>query len=323
MALNIVVTREIHADALKLIHPLGDLRVWTEDRPIPPRILEDWIVDATACLTMLTDRVDESLLAKASSLRIVSNMAVGYDNFDLKAATRRGVMMTNTPDVLTEATAELTWALILAVMRNVLPAHRDLLDGQWRTWSPTGFLGTELSGKTVGIVGFGRIGQAVGRRAQAFNMSVVVLSRGGGGDMNQIPRRLPLNEFLSTADVISLHMPLLPETRAMVDASWFSAMKPGTFLINTARGPLMDEKALMAALDRGIVAGAGLDVFSHEPVDGTHPLAAHPRVLSTPHIGSATHETRRAMALRAAENIRQALTGGIPRDLLNPQVCQK
>lgn len=318
---TIAVTRHIHQDALSVLEPLGQVRLWDEDRPIPRITLEEWLADANACLTMLTDRIDEALLSSSPSLSIVSNMAVGYDNFDLAAASRAGVMMTNTPDVLTESTAEYTWALMLALMRNILPAHRDLLDGQWLTWSPTGFLGTELSGKTLGIVGLGRIGRAVARRGPAFNMRVVAWSRSGARGQDDGVDRLPLDEFLAASDIISIHLPLNQDTRKLVDSSWFQAMKPGTFLVNTARGSIIDELALLEALDSGKLAGAGLDVFSKEPIDGHHRLAIHPRILTTPHIGSATHETRRAMAIRAAENIRQALTGERPRDLLNPDVC--
>lgn len=270
---------------------------------------------------MLTDIIDEEILASSPRLQIVSNFAVGYDNIDLAAATRHGVMVTNTPDVLTEATAELTWALMLALVRNILPARQIMLEGGWRTWSPAGFLGTELSGKTLGIVGLGRIGQAVARRAPAFNMTVVAMasSRPERSGVDGIPR-LPKDQFLAQADLVSLHVPLTPETNRMVNRDWLNAMKPGAFLVNTARGAVVDETALYEALNAGRLAGAGLDVFETEPVGTGHPLALHPKVLATPHIGSATGETRRAMALRAARNIALALNGQRPPDLLNPEV---
>lgn len=312
---RIIVTRRIHQDALDALKAQGDVIVWDEDRPIPAPTLRAWLRDADACLSMLSDRLGEEVLREPGALKVISNMAVGFDNIDLAAASRYGIIVTNTPDVLTEATAELTWALMLTLMRNLVPARDALLAGEWRDWKPDGFLGTELFGKTLGIVGWGRIGQAVARRANAFGMDVIALDRQGrphhGG------RRVPLDPFLAQADVISLHLPLTPETRRLVDARWFQSMKPSAFFINTARGPLVDEEALKNALDDGKIQGAALDVFSQEPIDGSHPLASHPRVFATPHIGSATRETRRAMALRAAKNIKAVLHGETPPDWVN------
>ena len=313
---RIVLTRHIHPQAEQELKMLGDVVVWTEERPIPPAVLESWIASADACLCMLTDRIDEHLLDHAPHLRVVANMAVGYDNIDVAAAARRGVVVTNTPDVLTEATAELTWTLMLALMRGVVPARRAMLDGGWKQWSPYGFLGTEVSGKTLGIVGMGRIGQAVVRRAPSFNMPVVALKPHRPASQSDVPR-LERDAFLAQADVISVHLPLTSGTRALINQNWFDRMKPTAFLINTSRGPIVDEAALLTALDTGRLAGAALDVFAVEPVDRHNPLISHAKVLATPHIGSATHETRRAMALRAALNVRAVLTGDAPRDWVN------
>jgi glyoxylate reductase len=313
---RIVLTRHIHPQAEQELKMVGDVVVWTEDRPIPPAVLESWIASAEACLCMLTDRIDEHLLDHAPHLRVVANMAVGYDNIDVAAAARRGVVVTNTPDVLTEATAELTWTLMLALMRGVVPARRAMLDGGWKQWSPNGFLGTEVSGKTLGIVGMGRIGQAVARRAPSFNMPVVALKPHRPASQSDVPR-LERDAFLAQADVISVHLPLTSGTRALINQSWFDRMKPTAFLINTSRGPIVDEAALLTALDTGRLAGAALDVFAVEPVDRHNPLISHAKVLATPHIGSATHETRRAMALRAVLNVRAVLTGDAPRDWVN------
>ncbi len=312
---RIVVTRRIHPDALDALKAHGEVILWDEDRPIPAPTLRTWLRDADACLSMLTDRFGEEELHETGPLKVISNMAVGFDNIDVAAASRYGVIVTNTPDVLTEATAELTWALMLALMRNLVPARDALLAGDWRDWKPDGFLGAELFGKTLGIVGWGRIGRAVARRAHAFGMDVIALRR--PKSPHQDVRRLPLKSFLAQADVVSLHLPLTPETHGLIDARWFHDMKPGAFFINTARGPLVDEAALKNALDAGKIQGAALDVFSEEPVSGGHPLAAHPRVLATPHIGSATRETRRAMALRAAQNIMAVLKGETPPDWVN------
>lgn len=316
--MTICVLSRVAPEAIDRLRQAGEVRVWTEPGPIPRDRLTAWITDADAVMTMLTDRVDADLLRHAGRLRIAANMAVGYDNFDVDAATEAGVMLTNTPDVLTEATAELAWALMLAVMRNVVGARAALMRGEWTHWSPDGFLGTELFGKTLGIVGFGRIGRAVARRAEAFGMRVIALGR-------EAPYQAPYVDratFFREADVVSLHVPLTPSTRGMVDRAWLSAMRPGSYLINTARGGVVDEGALLEALD-GHLGGAGLDVFAVEPVDGHHPLVRHPKVVATPHIGSATVETRRAMALRAADNILAALEGRRPPDLLNPQVFDR
>lgn len=314
----IVVTRTIHPDAIAQLNRVGTVQLWDGEDAIPPNLLRDWIQTADACLTMLTDRIDDSVVRHASHLKVVSNMAVGYDNIDVGALNRHHIVVTNTPDVLTEATAELTWALLLSLLRNVSASRDDLLSGFWRTWKPDRFLGTEVAGKTLGIVGLGRIGRAVARRAAPFLVDVVALSRDGREMQDGEILRLPTPKFLQKADVVSLHVPLTNETRHLVNDQWLLAMKPGSYLINTSRGPVVDEDALMRALESGRLAGAALDVFAQDPIDRGHPLATHPRVLATPHIGSATHETRRAMALRAAENISQVLAGFPPRDLVHP-----
>lgn len=315
MTAPIVVTRAIHPQAIALLRQLAPVKVWPRREPITRDALIEWLSDAQACLCMLTDRIDADLLSTSPSLRIISNMAVGYDNIDLMAAHQHGIMVTNTPSVLTEATAELTWALILALARQIVPARQALLEGQWSGWQPDGFLGTELSGKTLGIVGFGRIGQAVARRAAVFGVQPIALLRDTPKAPSSVPR-IPRDEFLQQSDIISLHCPLTDETYHLVDQQWLSHMKPKSLLINTARGALVDEEALGQALEAGTIEGAALDVFHSEPIDGHHRLASHPRVLATPHIGSATKETRKAMALRAAQNIVDALSGNRPKDLL-------
>jgi glyoxylate reductase len=314
----IVVGGPIDETALNALGRLGPVRQWSGDRPIPPETLRDWIRTADACLATLNDRIDGTLLAGVERLKIVANLAVGYDNLDLEALSARGILATNTPDVLTEATAELTWALILAVTRGILPAREAMLEGQWTHWRADAFLGTELDGLTLGIVGLGRIGRAVARRGEAFGMRIAALGREGVRPNGTEWERLPLGEFLRTADVVTIHVPLTPSTENLVNAAWFAAMKPGAYLINTSRGPVVDESALWDALNSGRLAGAGLDVFAHEPVRPGMPLITHPRVVATPHIGSATHATRRRMALRAVGNIRAALSGERPPDLLNP-----
>jgi glyoxylate reductase len=313
--MRIFVTHPVAPDVLAELRDVHTVTLWPGPYPIPPRALADGLAAADGALVMLTDRVDDESLSRASTLRVVANMAVGFDNIDREAASRRGILVTNTPDVLTEATAEFTWTLILALTRGLISARDALYAGHWTYWAPDGFLGRELYGKTLGIIGLGRIGGAVARRAAAFGMEVVSLGPRGDGPY----RRLSQAVFLASADVVSLHLPLTQETRHLADGAFFSAMKPGSYFINTARGGLVDEGALLSALDAGPVLGAALDVFDEEPIDGRHPLARHPRVLVTPHMGSATVETRTAMARRAAENLLAALSGRRPRDLVNPE----
>ncbi|AEJ40744.1 Glyoxylate reductase [Sulfobacillus acidophilus TPY] len=318
---DIVVTRKIAPVALKELESVGTVKLWEEDRSISPAVLREWVRTADALLSMLTDPIDDTLLASAPRLRIVANMAVGYDNIDVKAATRRKIAVTNTPDVLTEATADLTWALLLALLRGVLSSHQALRQGAWDGWRPDGFLGTEVHGKVLGIVGLGRIGRAVAERARGFHMPVIALASDRARPDDGIGiKRMARDEFLARADIVSLHAPLTPDTRHMVNRQWLFDMKPGAFLINTARGALIDEAALLEALNRGRVAGAALDVFEHEPVSPDHPLVVHPRVLATPHIGSATRETREQMAVMAARNIVWAIQGLKPPQCLNPEV---
>jgi glyoxylate reductase len=314
---RIIVTRSIASTAIDRLREQGEVWVWPEDRPIPPPVLEQWAEQATAVVSMLTDRLDSVFFHQQSQLQIVANMAVGYDNIDIEAATRARVVVTNTPDVLTEATADLTWALILAVMRGVVSANRALLTGGWTGWHPEGFLGTDVYGKTLGIVGFGRIGQAVARRAAGFGVRVILMQRSSSGEAQAPYPRLPREQFLAEADIVSLHVPLNASTRRLVNREWLRAMKPGAVLVNTARGAIIDHQALLEALDDHL-GGAALDVFDPEPVAPDDPIVLHPKVLATPHIGSATRETREAMAHRAVDNVVAYLNGQRPPDWLNP-----
>lgn len=319
----IVVTRSIHEDAIARLQEIGIVRVFREPHPMPYETLLRWLSDANACLSMLTDSLDRNLLAHVFQLKIIATMAVGYNNIDIEAAREKNIMVTNTPDVLTDATADLTMALILVLMRRIISSQQALLDGRWGAWDPQGFLGDDLKEKTLGIVGLGRIGVAVARRAQAFGMPVIALARKDSSGMQDDIRRVPREQFLSQADVVSLHVPLNSDTYHMIDKNWLSSMQSGSYLINTARGAIVDELALKHALDSGHLKGAALDVFEQEPQDSSHILAAHPAVVATPHIGSATHQTRRAMAMRAAENIIMALSDEEPRDLLTPSRVKK
>ena len=307
---RVVVARVLPDAALAELAPLGEVWVSGEDRALAPAELHDAVRGADAVVTMLHDRVDDAFLdAAGPGLRVVANVAVGYDNVDVEACRRRGVVVTNTPGVLVDATADLAFALLLGVTRRVREGDALLRDGTPWTWSMSFMLGTGLQGRRLGVVGFGRIGQAVARRALAFGMSVAYTARHDVTDPEAPPAvRLPLEELLATSDVVSLHCPLTPQTRHLIDGDALRSMRPGAFLLNTSRGPVVDEAALAEALREGWIAGAGLDVFEREPA--VHPgLLDAPNVLMTPHLGSATHETREAMAVLAARNVSDVLGG--------------
>jgi glyoxylate reductase len=307
---RVVVTRVVPDAALAELAPLGEVWVSGEDRALAPAELHDAVRGADAVVTMLHDRVDDAFLdAAGAGLRVVANVAVGYDNVDVEACRRRGVVVTNTPGVLVDATADLAFALLLGVTRRLREGDALLRDGTPWAWSMSFMLGTGLQGRRLGVVGYGRIGQAVARRALAFGMTVAYSARHEVTAPDAPPAvRLPVGELLATSHVVSLHCPLTPQTRHLVDRDALRSMRPDAFLVNTSRGPVVDEAALAEALREGWIAGAGLDVFEHEPA--VHPgLVEAPNVLMTPHLGSATHETREAMAVLAARNVSDVLGG--------------
>jgi glyoxylate reductase len=297
---RVFVTRELPFPALDRLRDAHDVDVWPEPEPPPPEELRRRAADADALLTMLTDKVDDALFDAAPSVKAVANLAVGIDNIDLEAARRRGVAVGNTPDVLTAATADLALALLLASARGILAGEARVRAGAWGTWQPAQDLGADVSGATLGIVGLGRIGGAVADRARAFGMDVIATRRSGG---------MPLGELLERADFVSLHAPLTPETRHVIDAQALGRMKPTAHLINTARGGLVDQRALAEALEQGEIAGAALDVTDPEPLPPDDPLLRAPNLIVVPHIGSATHRTRARMADVAVDNLLAALDG--------------
>ncbi|WP_431876899.1 2-hydroxyacid dehydrogenase [Amycolatopsis sacchari] len=299
--MRIVVTRRVPEAALVELRALGEVVVSDADRPLTQEELKEAVAGASAIVSMLHDRIDGAVAdAAGPQLRVVANVAVGYDNIDVPALAERGVVVTNTPDVLTDATADLTFGLLLALTRRI--AEGDRLLRARKPWSfHLGFmLGSGLQGKTLGIIGPGQIGKAVARRAEAFGMQVVYSGRSQ-----------PKEDLLRVADVVSLHCPLTPETRHLIDAKALSAMKHTAFLINTTRGPVVDESALADALLANEIAGAGLDVFEREPEVEPRLLELN-NVVLTPHLGSATVETRTEMALLAARNVAAVLNGGEP-----------
>lgn len=317
---RIFVTRRIPGPALEDLRAAGHtVDLWDDELPPPPDIFRERLAGADAVLALLTDRFDAATLDAAPRLRIVANMAVGYDNVDPEAAAARGIWVTNTPGVLAETTADFAFALLLAAARNVVTSERDTRAGGWKTWSPTAFLGPDVHGATLGIVGFGEIGQAVARRASGFRMRVLYTSRTRKpaleAELGVEWRELP--ELLAESDFVSLHTPLTAETRHLIGRAEFEQMRRSAILVNTARGPVVDQDALVDALRTGQVAGAALDVTDPEPLPLDHPLFELPNVIITPHIASASVATRSRMASMAAENILAALDGRRPPNAVN------
>jgi glyoxylate reductase len=297
---RVFVTRRLPFEALDRLRAAHDVDEWPGDMPPLPDELRAHARDAEGLLSLVTDRVDAELLDAAPALRAIANMAVGTDNIDVDAAAARGIPVGNTPDVLTDATADLAFALLLALARRIVPGAEEVRAGGWRTWEPAADLGADLAGATLGIVGWGRIGQAVARRAEGFGMQVIHSSRSSG---------MPLDELLEVSDFVSLHTPLTPETRGLIDARALARMKPTALLINTARGGVVDQDALRDALRAGTIAGAALDVTEPEPLPADDPLLDAPNLLVVPHVGSATVRTRAKMAAMAVENLLAALDG--------------
>ena len=294
------VTRQLPGPALDRLADVHEVDVWTERLPPGREALIEHASRAEGLIALLSERIDDDLFEHCPSLRVISNYAVGYDNVDLDAATARGIPVGNTPDVLTEATADLTFALLLAAARQLPAAIASVAEGGWRTWDTDSFLGVEVHGGTLGIIGFGRIGRAVAKRAGGFDMTILHASRDSG---------TPLDELLERSDFVSLHCPLTPATRHLIDAAALSRMRPTAILINTARGPIVDQEALRQALIDGEIAGAALDVTDPEPPPAGDPLLEAPNLVLTPHIGSATRVARERMAELAVDNLLAGLAG--------------
>jgi glyoxylate reductase len=311
----VLITRRVPASVIARLEAACEVDLYAGAGAMPAGDLKARLAGKQALMCLLTDRIDGAVLDAAPGLRIVANIAVGYDNVDCAAARRRGVVVTNTPDVLTEATADFTWGLILAATRRIAEGERLLRRGEWKGWALDFMLGTDLRGKRLGIVGMGRIGVAVAARAGAFGMEVVYTTLGSdpvaAGPNGERFARVGFDELLTTSDVITLHVPLTPETTHLVDRRAILRMKRQAYLVNTSRGPVIDEEALAWALGERLLAGAALDVYEREPI--VHPgLLGLENVVLAPHLGSASIETRTAMADLAARNVLAVLGGGPP-----------
>jgi glyoxylate reductase len=320
---RVFICRPIAREALDLVGREAEVEVWPDELPPPPAVIIEKARQADGLLSLLTDRIDAAVMGEAPRLRVISNMAVGYDNVDVAEATRRRIVVGITPGVLTETSADFAFSLLLAAARRVAEADRYTRAGRWKTWGPMVLLGQDVHDATLGIIGLGRIGIEVARRARGFNMRVLYHTR---------VRRSPkleedlgveyvgdLADLLARSDFISLHVPLTAETRHLIGPKEFALMKPSAVLVNTSRGPVVDQRALYEALrDRRIFA-AGLDVTETEPIPPDDPLLTLESVILAPHIGSASVPTRRRMAMMAAENLVVGLRGGVPAHCVNPE----
>ena len=309
---KLFVTRIIPEIGLARVREVCDVDVWELETPPPYEALVERVKGVDGILCCITERIDAPLMdAAGKQLKVISQMAVGVDNVDVRAAAERGIPVGNTPGVLTDATADIAFALLLAAARRIVESAQYIRDGKWTMWEPRTLLGHDLSGATLGIVGFGRIGQAMARRAQGFDMRVLAYSRRLTDEAaaSQGVERADLDDLLRRSDFVSIHTPLTPETRHLINRDTLAKMKRSAILINTARGPVVDQAALYEAVRDGVIAAAGLDVTDPEPIRFDDPLLTLPNVVVVPHIGSATVGTRDKMALMAAENAIAGVTG--------------
>lgn len=321
----VFVTRKIPDEGMKILNEDFDVRVYDDDnRPVTRADLLEQVKDASAVLSMLNDKINREVLDAAPDLKVVANMAVGTDNIDIDACTEKGIVVANTPGVLTEATADLTFALLLSISRRIVEGDAYVREGQFSGWDPLLFLGGELYNKTLGIIGMGRIGQAVARRAKGFGMNIIYHNRSPvKGEISQQLEAvyLSVDEVVQQADYLTLHLPYYPQVYHIINRERLHMMKPTSYLINTARGAHVDEYSLVDCLKNGKIAGAALDVFEKEP-QLTPGLEKLNNVVLAPHVGSAGRETRSTMSRMAAESIRDVLQGKTPEYIVNTQVLE-
>lgn len=322
---KVFVTRAIAERDLKRIKEAFDAEVWEDYAPPPKDVLMEKARDADALVSMLSDKIDREILDVALKLKIIAQLAVGFDNIDLQEATNRGIYVTNTPDVLTQTTADFAWVLMMSVARRVTEADRYVRAGRWKVaWHPNMLAGRDIHGATLGIIGAGRIGQAMAQRAKGFNMKVLYNSRIRKPEIEKLEAKpVSLEDLLRQSDFVTLHVPLTEETRHLIDAEKLKLMKKTAFIINNSRGPVVDEKALYEALKAEAIAGAALDVFEREPLSTASPLLSLENVVVAPHISSASVETRAKMSEMVAENLRTFIEGEIPPNLVNVEVLKK
>jgi len=319
---RVLITRVLPEPALEVVRQACEVQLDSLDQPLTPTALRQAVADKQGVLCLVTDRIDASVLDAATGLKVVSNVAVGYDNIDVAAATQRGILITNTPGVVTESTADLTWSLLCSVARRIAEGDRYIRAGKWRDWTLLLMAGSDIHGRTLGICGMGRIGQALARRAKGFQMRILYYNRqrlDSAIESELNATWVEKHTLLQQADFVSLHVPLSPATTHFIGAAELRMMRPTSYLINAARGPVVDEVALIQALQHGWIAGAALDVFEHEP-QVPQALRELENVVLVPHIGSASVATRTRMAVMAAENLVAILRGEYTPYVVNPAV---
>ena len=321
---KVLISQKIFDEAVAVVKEDFEVEENKTDTPLPTSVLIQKLKDKVGAIILLTDQIDENVLSQCPDLKNICNVAVGYHNSDIEACTRRRIMVTNTPGVLDDTTADFTWTLLLATARRVVEADQYLRSLKWKRWGLMDFLGYDIHHKVLGICGLGRIGQRVARRAKGFDMKILYT------DVSQVPpsieedlgaRFVDKKTLLAESDFVTLHVPLFPETTHYISTAEFSLMKPTSILINASRGPVVDEKALVRALKERIIAGAGLDVYENEP-EVEPDLIQMKNVVLAPHIASASYETRLRMATMAAKNLVAGLKGKRPPNLVNPEVLQ-
>jgi glyoxylate reductase len=321
---KILVTRQLFPQAMEILYEKCDIDLFDkEDDPIPRELLLEKIQSAEGLLCLLTDKIDKEILEKGKNLKVVSNCAVGYNNIDVNEATKRGIYVTNTPGILTETTADLAFALMMAVGRRVVEGDKNIREKKWvHAWSLKMFIGGDIYGKTLGIIGLGRIGEAMVKRAKGFDMKIVYYNPTRREDLEKkySVQYTSLDELLSKSDFVTLHVPLNDKTNHMIGREQLAKMKKTAYLINTSRGPVVDEQALYEALSSKKIAGAALDVYEKEPIDPANPLIKLDNIVMTPHIASASIDTRTAMTVMAAKNLVAVLSGNDPPNPVNPEI---
>jgi glyoxylate reductase len=322
---KVYVTRELPERGLKIIKERFDAEVWPEYAPPPKKTIIEKAKDVDALATLLSDKIDAEVFDAAPKLKMIAQLAVGFDNVDVQEATKRGIYVSNTPEVLTDTTADFAWTLLMALARRVVEADKYVRMGKWKVgWHPAMLQGRDVYGATMGIVGAGRIGYAVAKRATGFSMKILFYDVIPRPEMEKDfgAKKVDLDELLKQSDFVSVHVPLMKETHHLINAEKLRLMKKTAYLINNSRGPVVDEKALYEALNEGRIAGAGLDVFEQEPTSLANPLLKLDNVVVAPHISSASYETRSKMAEMVADNLIAFFEGKKPPNLINPDVLK-
>jgi glyoxylate reductase len=321
---KVYVTRLLPKEAMDRIYSFCDAKVWDGELPPPRGVLLENVTDIDGLLSLLTDTVDAELMNRAPKLKVISNCAVGFDNIDVQEATKRSIIVGNTPGVLTDTTADFAFALLMAAARRVVEGDKLVRAGKWKTWGPMTLLGQDVYGATLGIIGMGRIGSAVARRAGGFGMQILYtdVARNKQAEAELGIEYVDLDTLLAKSDFITLHTNLTPETRHLIGKNQFQKMKETAVLVNTSRGPIVDNMALYEALRSGRISYAALDVTEPEPIPADHPLLTLENVIVVPHIASASVATRTRMGLMAADNLFSGLKGEMPPNPVNPEVLR-